>query len=129
MADRDAHEIAREIVRKFMWAAFEPNDLPHSDEQGAFEAIAAAIMAERPQWRPIEEAPKDGKDAFLLLTNTHVVWTGHWSRTDKLWVSIDGQYLGVSHFMPLPTPPGETPARRALGGEDANPTDTGGEDG
>lgn len=72
----------------------------------AEQAIATALReAAAPAWRPMAEAPRDGKDAFLLLTNTGVAWTGAWDGLQHCWRSIDGGQLVVTHFMPLPPLP------------------------
>lgn len=68
----DAHEIAREIAEAIVrelaqilkpWVEF------YGHEEWIASRIAAAIMAERPQWRPIEEAPL-GKMVWLW----HASW-------------------------------------------------------
>lgn len=70
--------------------------------------IAHAIDDERAAlWRPITTAPRDGAEPLLLLTNTGVAWTGHWSARQECWLSVDGGFLVVSHWMPIPELPGD----------------------
>ena len=67
------------------------------------------------QWRPIEEAPKDGSFFVGLMSDRHIRKAGvdivHWI-DDPVW-PIEGYGTGYqieffSHFLPLPPPPQET---------------------
>lgn len=73
-------------------------------------AADAAIAAyEAAQWRPIEEAPKDG--TFVLLWANGLVELGIWNSEDLMWPwSIDGGADALdsdtpTHFRPLPPAP------------------------
>ena len=71
-------------------------------------------------WKPIETAPKDGR--YVLLFCPEAFRTGYdrtvperewgmivgmWDDDADAWESIDDCYYpeGVSHWMPLPSPP------------------------
>lgn len=73
-----------------------------------FAAIRDAVdAATRRQWRPIEDAPKDGKDIIIGEWNGgNWYWgKGYWSKYLSRW-SRDGGFAATpTHFMPLPTPP------------------------
>ena len=73
----------------------------HPIWQEARAAIAAAW-----EWRPIEEAPRDGTIVLVARYNANgtfnEVTTDEWldnSPGDRGWI------IGASYWMPLPTPP------------------------
>ena len=110
-----------------MDAVDEEEDAQHD---AAFEAVSAAIAAleEEPQgWRPISEAPKDGRSMLLGYPNRAGKWRtvrGQWfsdaeiaetweEEGDEGWyeTSVECEDLPncwpiePTHWMPLPTPP------------------------
>lgn len=67
-------------------------------------------------WRPIETAPKDGRHLLLWtmsecpIVSAHwVEFEGHgyWAFDEALIGEIAGSVEDATHWMPLPTPPGE----------------------
>lgn len=78
------------------------------------DAILTALAPFMPEWRPIEEAPKDG--TWLLVWSNYNwgnVWPAYW-KSDKrnkknggYWCSSVGSpgVREVTHFMPFPNPP------------------------
>jgi hypothetical protein len=64
------------------------------------------------EWQPIETAPKSTE---ILLWIVKLPWAGYidphgqvWSRSHGLCnVKQDGRLIKCSHWMPLPSPPGE----------------------
>lgn len=115
MADRTPEETARETAHKIVVCLGDGKTREHTNGcDHATTAIAAAIQAERPQWRPIEEAPKDGT-AILLFFPEGFCHVGTWLPKSNVWAVTyrkpDLHYFDVdrpTHWMPLPTPPGET---------------------
>lgn len=85
------------------------------DAAARIERLEAAV-----QWRPIEEAPKDGAAVLLYSEAWEMSWgvvTG--SYENEAWETAEGTVhedeadefgpLGPTHWMPLPAPPaGET---------------------
>lgn len=87
------------------------------------------VDLERFQWRPIEEAPKDGKTKLLLGATwmksfndcvedaLHFVECEWWEetskntkkrRTERRLYLVEHQFeCSYTHFMPIPTPPAE----------------------
>lgn len=76
------------------------------------------LIAQIPQWMPIESAPKDG--SYLMLVDCDLVTIGTWTKSDALrdeaWIGFDCMsnidkvvILSPTHWMPLPTPPTEAP--------------------
>jgi hypothetical protein len=90
------------------WTAF----VAHIDAR-----IAAAGMADKPQWLPIESAPTDG--AYVLVGNGSGAWIAKYCavfqsgyRPDNPWQSmmlnhdhIRGGNRVPTHYMPLPAAP------------------------
>jgi hypothetical protein len=95
-----------------------------SESCDAWEAAAQAVIAEheRRQWRPIEEAPKDGRHILAWAagwaTAGIVYWigngrdmqdgkpgwtTGQWDKYEQFYCELP------THWMPLPQPPKEKP--------------------
>lgn len=68
-----------------------------------------------PEWQPIETAPEDGTEVLLWATmpriEAYIALTGYFDEMDGAWsvpvASIYGPFVYPSHWMPLPTPPGE----------------------
>lgn len=82
-----------------------------SFDECADDLRAVLTHLERPQWRPIEEAPKDG--SRLVLTDGDVPVVGLWRSHDEQWI-VDWDhepYQGTpretpaTHWMPLPPSP------------------------
>lgn len=85
------------------------------------DLFALARRGAAMQWRPIEEAPKDGAHVllfgkidpattFVLLTwKKPAVFSGYWDSLDEAWVphggTWEGPFMAVTHWMPLPPPP------------------------
>lgn len=61
-----------------------------------------------PEWQPITTAPKD-RTRVLLLGVDGGVEIGHWDGEE--WLGDDGYQMARTHWMPLPSPPSETPAQ------------------
>jgi hypothetical protein len=84
----------------------------------AFPALIARLEAAEAamQWRPIEEAPKDGKTRILgcglynhpfdpaMAESVVFAWV-HFNRILGEWVDCHGYYFTPTHYMPLPAPP------------------------
>ena len=63
---------------------------------------------EVPEWRPIEDAPKDGS-IVILLTSDKDIFPGFWSNGYLRWVDLHEDWLLTpTHFQFLPKPPEET---------------------
>lgn len=62
-------------------------------------------------WRPISEAPKDGRCVLLIhATNDGAaelgrVYMGYWSDSAKEYRDSFGNLARPTHFMPIPPPP------------------------
>lgn len=71
-------------------------------ELAAAQAELAALRAAQ-EWRPIEEAPKDGTNVLATDgTDQLVVW---WNRADKEWFWMDEEVeFTLTHFRPLQPP-------------------------
>ncbi len=73
------------------------------------EAIDRALGAS--EWQPISTAPKDGRYLMLWCPNeiTPRVAIGCWDDGVDLWMESDNRtdtdWLGPTHWMPLPEPP------------------------
>jgi hypothetical protein len=106
-ADR-ADEIARRIVREFVYEHFEIGEQsPREMEPRLFAAIASAIRSAEPQWQPIETAPKNGT-LFLVATiyDLSSVHEAYWDRDFGGLCFYDRvQCNNATHWMPLPAPP------------------------
>ena len=88
-------------------------------ELTAARAELAALRAEqdKPQWLPIESAPRDG--TVIQLGNEHGAWFGHWKpvyqsgfKPKNPWFSLmlNHEHMGrvitiPTHWMPLPAAP------------------------
>lgn len=68
-----------------------------------------------PEWQPIETAPKDGTDVLLWAavpgTKDYIAVSGYFDEMDDAWTgainSIYGPFVNPTHWMRIPTPPGE----------------------
>lgn len=80
--------------------------------------MARALLSLKEEWRPISEAPKDGTDIDVWISNPDPVvgslrmpdasWReGKWqSYGEKFgWMPIEKFGARVTHFRPLPSPP------------------------
>lgn len=72
----------------------------------AWQARATAAEG----WRPIETAPRDGKQVLILFGpncngNGNTTFFGVWRNHDWFEASCD-EYLDPTHWMPLPAAPG-----------------------
>jgi Protein of unknown function (DUF551) len=72
------------------------------------------ICMASPQWQPAETAPRDGYDFLAALWGGTSMAVVYYVDTDDKypWQTLDG--LGyhkdaVTHWMPLPAPPNDTP--------------------
>lgn len=60
-------------------------------------------------WRPIAEAPRDGRYVLLVHESSGGrPYAGMWCRDDKQWADERGCIRVPTHFQPLPTPPTST---------------------
>ena len=66
------------------------------------------------EWKPIETAPKDGRDIWLFVPKEvpgQLVgyWSaddgGFWQYREQLVADVAGWIDGATHWMPLPSPP------------------------
>ena len=76
--------------------------------QENFEKHGFAMYA---QWRPITDAPKDGRTflaygAWPTFPSIPDICFCHWDEDDEWW-SFEGEEMFVTHWMPLPEPPKE----------------------
>jgi hypothetical protein len=83
------------------------------------ESIRAALeLADRMQWHPIEDAPKDGSWVLLAWRNSAkrygIPAPAYWHVNAQMWTDIDPAktpsntpFDDQTHFMPLPQPPEE----------------------
>jgi len=90
---------ALELIRS---ALFNGNGLAMTNECNVIEKALGAS-----QWRPIEEAPKDGSN-FLGIgpSGNHVIM--HWMRPSYFRDGDPARWFPISdatHFMPLPDKP------------------------
>lgn len=67
------------------------------------------LLAKVPEWQPIETAPRDG--SVVLAVNTKAIWPEACicEFRDGIWCleADDGWAVRPTHWMLLPTPPGE----------------------
>lgn len=74
------------------------------DEVAAARSRVEALC--RPQWQPIETAPKGGRDLILLLTPSDFP---QFAYSNTWWTAGFSVECKPTHWMPLPPPPGATP--------------------
>jgi hypothetical protein len=89
------------------WADIETDALGLGYQITNLNAVArAAIAAAEPRWQPVETAPKDGRR--FLVSDGAAVATVWWSAEADEWIGHDteGAFGAVTHWMPLPPPPG-----------------------
>lgn len=97
-----------------LWAAARIRALSEALQEACHERDG--LLAKVPEWQPIETAPRDG--AWVLLAREFEWSTPGWWAEDNSegdWYELNnhpsdswgGPLAGVSHWMPLPTPPGE----------------------
>jgi hypothetical protein len=66
------------------------------------------------EWKPIDEAPKDGTVILLgYVPNWRLdrrVYEGRWNDEQSTWTAVNGFIVhnSATHWMPLPQPPKET---------------------
>lgn len=60
----------------------------------------------KPEWQPIETAPRDGSQ-LLLCTNGGIVFVGKFRKHLCIWVDDEGRerFRTVAYWQPLPEPP------------------------
>lgn len=62
-------------------------------------------------WRPIETAPKDGRNVLLVIPNSGIPFVGYWNRRLGWRVTWDGTlidgnlYEAPTHWQGIPLPP------------------------
>lgn len=82
------------------------NNGRHLVEAFRAEARAAIAAMDRPGWRPIETAPKDGRRVLLWHPSWEAPSGGQWYGSDWRLFYHGGAYATQpTHWMPLPTPP------------------------
>ena len=84
--------------------------------QGLFEQVCEMWNTRTPQWQPIESINDQKKDRYYLFGGYDVY--GNWV-SNKFHFSLNGfingwcmltvKNNGITHWMPLPTPPKEQP--------------------
>lgn len=60
-------------------------------------------------WRPIESAPKDGSEFLAVRSNGSGYEVARWSEAEELFFDTSSQFIvpeWLSHWQPLPSPPG-----------------------
>lgn len=76
-------------------------------------------LREATSWRPIETAPKDGREVLLFERWTDVPFVGYWGERENKWEAHRSHYTvkgdgvvksslcqsDILHWMPLPKPP------------------------
>lgn len=70
--------------------------------------LADAAIAAMPGWRPIEEAPKDGREFLIAQSQGRPVRVGFWdSARGGVWSIWPGREAAIepTHFMTLSLPP------------------------
>lgn len=105
-----------ESAKKLFEKLFGTPDWSHAH---ARSTIADALRAERERgarerWMPIETAPKDRTRIILATIGGHVT-VGHWLDNSNTswpwqgWSTDRGPFAidGVTHWMPLPSPPAQ----------------------
>jgi hypothetical protein len=55
------------------------------------------------QWHPASTPPEDGVRVLLYFNKWKHITIGQFDK--NIWVDVDGDYIGPSHWMPLPNPP------------------------
>lgn len=137
MGTAEAVAAARSAIRE----AFDNLQREDAAAIRALTAIPTPTGERTETWRPIESAPKDGRDRLLLFIPTFAgdkIWTGVWASG---WVNANGRLRDdeqPTHWRPLPaapdtiSPPPETEdaiverVARAMFEEDRSYSDTGG---
>lgn len=100
------NDIPQDIWDTCAALAAQPRVLGEFFQKNYIEPIARLVVAERErgQWEPIETAPKDGRD--ILVWDGDSVSLAAWD--NGWWVLVEYTLSGVTHWMPLPSPPVET---------------------
>jgi len=70
-----------------------------------YDAFAAlAINASKPQWRPIETAPRDGTQVIVCRNDGGYIGGAHFV-ADNWWALEKESHCNPTHWQPLPEPP------------------------
>jgi hypothetical protein len=79
--------------------------LDESDGPDMVEYVRADLA---PSWRPIETAPKDGREVLIFVGGYYIggVVVAEW-REGSGWSDWDADLWNPTHWMPLPAPPTE----------------------
>lgn len=89
------------------WAAHRIHALSEALQEACHERDG--LLAKVPEWQPIETAPRDG--SVVLAVNTKAIWPEACicEFRDGIWCleADDGWAVRPTHWMLLPTPPGE----------------------
>lgn len=93
------------------WAAHRIRALSEALQEACHERDGLLV----PGWQPIETAPKDGTDVLLWAavpgTKDYIAVSGYFDEMDDAWTgavnSIYGPFVNPTHWMHIPTPPGE----------------------
>ena len=110
MTDQTDAEFLREVVHNYLVAVSaagwpEQARIVQEIYQPRLRAIAARLEAE--EWRPIETAPKDGRDVMLWDSDLKQAIKAEWCDMADEWVPSDDGYLELTHWRPLPAPPAD----------------------
>lgn len=105
---------------------------PHCSDEADMDVIARAILADRASralpstalaarpeegWKPIETAPKDGREIILFFPtyNENQIAVYRYNEDGELawegiggWSDVEGEYA-PTHWMPLPPAPSKPP--------------------
>lgn len=113
MTDRTREAVIAEArkgisaVTNCAWERLTPGE--RSGAEWALEALYDAGLLHA-GWRPISEAPKDGTE-ILTYRGAGLMAVAMWDAdtpTGGSWLVTDGMYLlNVTHWRPLPPPPGD----------------------
>lgn len=104
----DLREQIEAIVTECIKEALRKRELDHAESIDATDAILALVQ---PQWKPIEDAPKDGTEIVGLDTTTGTRHVTNWDCAGREWSDPDRHYysetppFNPTHFMPLSSRP------------------------
>jgi hypothetical protein len=76
------------------------------DNQRTAKAMVGIVdLCERPQWQPIETAPKDGSIIIVAAPAVGAARWSHFREPAGYWEWFSGGRCRPTHWMPLPSPP------------------------